>query len=286
MQKLLTPGGTSEEVVLVGHSHGGHAVLSAQALASSYGLAGRLAAVVSFAPAWLPARVWGAVLSPAAGFRVEDNSTLIALAMVYFNTHAELYDGPGSALQLYKPEKRAAIAKFFDPNLPCFTGGAEGSPAIREGLLPIGATPSDFMEPAFLASIGACGITGDPNCAAEPAATWIARFRADRPASDPRGADILLWQGREDTTAASVAQCGIDKITADFAVAGATARFTFCGDREADHEGVLNNMTWTARWIAARTLGATEPPACAGVEALQLDDGGTLACPAVPGNTD
>jgi hypothetical protein len=47
-----------------------------------------------------------------------------------------------------------------------------------------------------------------------------------------------------------------------------------------------NNMTWTARWIASRTIGAKEPEACPGIEALQPDDGTTLACPGIPGNID
>jgi pimeloyl-ACP methyl ester carboxylesterase len=288
MRNLLAPGGTSDQVVLVGHSQGGHAVLSAQALAASYGLAGHLAAVVPFAPSWYPARIVGAVISSAAGYTTAEDSSVISLAMVYLQGHAELYDGPGSAGLLYQPSKRDAVARFFDPSLPCHASSAEGPQVIKDALVSMGATTSDFFEPAFLDSVGPCGVAGGAACATEPAATWSKRFRADRPALDPHGAEVLFWQGAEDQSVdPSLAQCGIDKITSDLSVAGATARFTVCGDRAADHQTVRsNNLTWTAQWIASRTLGTPEPEACPGIEALQPAGGEPIACPAVPGNAD
>ena len=122
----------------------------------------------------------------------------------------------------------------------------------------------------------------------EPAATWSKRFIADRPRLDPQGAEILLWQGAHDDLASpALAQCGFEKIAADVAGDDATAAFTICGDRNADHQTLLSdNMTWTARWIASRTLGEPEPEACPDVEALQPADGTELACPAIHGNFD
>lgn len=288
LHQLLAPGATSDQVVLVGHSQGGHAVLSAQALAGSYGLEGRIVATVSFAPLWLPVRVWGAVLSPAAGFTTANNAQLIGLAMYYFNTHANLYDGPDANLALYQADTRDAVAKLADPSAPCIADVPEGARAFStKSLSALGATTSDFFDPEFLASVGLCGITGDPNCSTEPAKTWIERFRADRPKSDPNAGDILLWQGGQDELATpAFSKCAIDKITSDLREPAATARLSVCGDRTADHNAVLRNIPWTARWIASRTLGSPEPEDCAGIEALQPQDGGTLACPAVPGNVD
>ena len=66
MSKLLKARATSGQVVLVGHSQGGHAVLSAQALVSSYGLTGQLAGVVAFAPMWIPSQTSGVIISTAS----------------------------------------------------------------------------------------------------------------------------------------------------------------------------------------------------------------------------
>ena len=52
-----------QKVVLVGVGEGGHAVLAAHALASGYGLSGKLVGVAAFAPIWTAARSFGALLS-------------------------------------------------------------------------------------------------------------------------------------------------------------------------------------------------------------------------------
>ena len=51
-------------------------------------------------------------------------------------------------------------------------------------------------------------------------------------------------------------------------------------------EGITRRAAdWVNQWIAARTLGTAEPPACMGEEAL-LPEGGALECPKLPGNED
>jgi hypothetical protein len=47
--------------------------------------------------------------------RAEDAGPL-SVALTYLDSHAELYDGPGSGLLFYQPSKRDAAARFFDPN--------------------------------------------------------------------------------------------------------------------------------------------------------------------------
>ena len=135
-------------------------------------------------------------------------------------------------------------------------------------------------------SIGSCALGDDAACAREPAATWLARFRADRPRLDPQGADIVLWQGAADRASPpELAQCGIDKINADLSAPDTQASFTLCGDRSAAHETILSrNMSWTAQWIASRTGSAPEPPPCTGRSEL-LPQEGDLAC-SLPDNVD
>ncbi len=276
MSKLLERGATSDRVVLVGHSQGGHAVLSAQALAGTYGLAGQLAGVMTFAPAWFPGQTPGLVISKPLGLNTTDDSGSLRLAMAYFYTHAEVYDGPGSGLALFQPSKRSLV----EMDLAACPATPTGVP-----LEALGRTTSDFFDPAFVDSIGTC-ILGDPAaCATNPAATWLPRFLADRPRLDPQGADIVMWQGGADPGTSDLAQCAIDKINADFSAPETTARYTLCGDRDAAHETILSrNMSWAAQWIASQTGSAPEPAPCAGRSELLPQDG-ELTC-AIPGNTD
>jgi dienelactone hydrolase len=277
VSKLLRPGATNDRVVLVGHSQGGHAVLSAQALAGSYGLTGRLAGVMAFAPNWIPAQTWGLAIARELGLNTTDDSSTLRLAMIYFYTHAELYDGPGSGLALFQSGKRSLVESYLAACPP--------TPSVVP-LAALGRTASDFFEPAFVDSIGSCALGNDVACATEPAPTWLPRFRADRPRLDVQGADVVMWLGAEDEALTpELAQCGIDKINEDFSSAETTATFTVCGDRKAAHETVLSrNMSWAAQWIASQTGSAPEPAACAGRSEL-LPENGDLAC-SLPGNTD
>ena len=272
MHKLLGPDRTSQQVVLVGHSQGGHAVLSAQALARSYGLAGELVSVLAFAPVWFPARAMGAIIAPAAGFTTSANAGVIGLAVGYFYSHAELYDGPGSGRALFQAKAREAVQAFF-----------HSETCESATLAALGETTSDFIEPEFLSSIAGCGLGGD--CMTGPAATWKERFVADRPQIDPDGADVVLWQGgADDLVSPPLAQCGIDKLSAD--VAEVTGKFEVCADRDADHQTIMSrHMAWAARHIEARTLGANLPDACPGHEELEREDR-VLSCPNPPGNED
>jgi pimeloyl-ACP methyl ester carboxylesterase len=274
MQKLVRH--PHDRVVLVGHSQGGHAILSAQALARSYGLAGQLSGVAAMAPFWAPGRTFGAIVSPEYMFNTADNPGELSSAIEYFYTHAEVYDGRGKGANLFKPEKRAALQGLVS------TCAFPPDPSTDPGVL--GLYPSDFFEPNFLEAVSLCGIVGGDACASGIGGTWETRFRADRPKLDRNGAPVLMWQGALDAVIPTpFAKCAIDKIAADLPANGGSAKFTLCGDADADHETLLpRNVAWVTRWIDARTLGAAEPPVCPGESAL----GGPLMCPEPPGNVD
>jgi pimeloyl-ACP methyl ester carboxylesterase len=278
MQKLLSPGQLSDKVVLVGHSQGGHAVLAAQALASQYGLSGSIAGVVPMAPVWFVGKTWGAAISPIAGQNTTDNPGVVGYATLYFYSHGEVYDGAGGGLTMFQASKRPQVQQLMTTQC---TGG------IQSMIAQLGATPSDFFDMAFVTSLGNCAVF-ESGCDAEPAATWVPRFRADRPPIDAHSAPIVVWQGAMDQTVTpGRAQCGFDKIQADLAAATApTTTFQVCGDAMADHPGVVRrNIYWVSQWIAARTLGQTEPAACPGTAPLQ-PQGGQLTCATPPSNVD
>lgn len=253
---------------LIGHSQGGHAVLSAHAHAKSYGVDGELSGVAAMAPPWWVGKTYGAMVSSLAGLTTAKDASALAYALLYFHGHSAAYDG--DALKPFKADKRAAIAAMASE---CTQGLFAKMPSL-------GASAADFFDPAFVDSVGMCGVADA--CDAEPAKTWRARFRADRPNVDVSGAPIVVWHGgKDDGVAVDRAQCGIDKLEKD----GATKLVTACGDPEAGHDGVVERqMAWLDGWIDAGVRGVAAPT-CAPFSAL--GPGGKAAtCATPPTNED
>ncbi|MGZ3406064.1 MAG: lipase family protein [Polyangia bacterium] len=254
--KQLVPSLTGK-VVFVGHSQGGHAALSAQSYARSYGMEGELVGIATYAPLWLSAYAWAAILTPVAGYKTSDSAYPVMYDLDYFYSHGELYDGPGGGLAMIQPAKRAAVQSFLmsqcAPNPP---------PGVD--ITTLGAAPSDFFDSTFIDSIGACGI-GFGGCTDATAMTWTARFAADRPPIDPQGPPILIYNGGMDTNFPPArAQCMFDKINAD--LMGATSPTTTiatCFDPDAQHFDIMRrDVDYANQWIAARVGIGPEPAAC------------------------
>jgi hypothetical protein len=228
--------------------------------------------VLAYAPPWFVAKSYGAIPSPLVGLNTKDNGGAIAYATLYFFTHGELYDGPGGGLAMFKPEKRDAVKAIF-------TSQCDLGPQMAS----LGATPSDFYDEAFVTSVGNCAVA-DAACDTDPAKTWEARFKVDRPTIDATQAPIVIWQGGNDPTVPKDrVACGVDKINADLAAAGASAtwKLTTCGDTAADHGGVVkDNTEWALQWIAAHAKG-TAQPTCPGWDTI-----GSPVCATPPSNTD
>jgi pimeloyl-ACP methyl ester carboxylesterase len=234
-------------------------VLAAQSYAKSYGMAGKLAGVVAFAPFWAPARAFGVIIWPGSGYRTDDPTGVggyaLNTAVEYFYTHAELIDGPGRGQEL--------LTFNIDELL-----GPKGSECnYFPDLTPYGITGEDLFKSEF-AAVGTCAATGD--CSDPLAQIWAERFQRDRPALDPKGAPVLLWHGAQDTVVPlSIAGCGIDKIRQDFSARGASASLKVCADPSAEHELVQsNNAAHVIQWIEARAFGAEEPTQACGSESV------------------
>jgi hypothetical protein len=288
MHKMLKAGVLGTKVAMVGHSQGGHAVLSAHAFAKSYGLEGDLVGVGVYAPFWFVGRSWGAALSPLAGLTTKDNPGTIAYSMDYFIGHAALYDGADKAYSMFQADKQETIRTLMTTK--CLIDRTDDIPSL-------GSKPSDFFDSAFANSIGGCGVL--KTCTDALASVWNPRFIADRPSVDPQGPPIVYWHGGSDTSITpSRAKCGIDKINKDLTAAGATTSFTFCGDATAIHGSIMptdpneyllgitrRQADWMNQWLGSKLLGETAPAACEGVSALS-PDGGTVSCDPLPSNDD
>jgi pimeloyl-ACP methyl ester carboxylesterase len=238
------------KVVLVGHSIGGHAALSAHAFAKSYGLEGELVGVATFAPFWVSALAWGAVLYPGAGITVASAAGLLQFQLDYFYAHGELLDGPGHGLDLIKPEKRELARQMLEHD--CLDEFSANLPNL-------GAAPADYFTQEAIDTLGLCGASGDC-AAAEAVSPWPARFRADRPPVDANGPPILMWFGGQDALITpGYARCGYDKLARDVASPG-TTQLTMCFDPDAIHSRVpIRDVAWVNDWIAARVGGGPEP---------------------------
>lgn len=281
MAKLVKPSALSGKVAMVGHSQGGHAVLSAQSYAASYGMEGTLVGVAAFAPMWFVTKAFMAAL---VAYNPTTNPSFVAYTLEYFYTHGELYDGAGKGVEVLKPEKQEAARTLLTTG--CLSD-------VSDHIADLGAANEDFFDGDFLTNVKLCALKED--CTKPPADVWDPRFKKDRPALDPQGAPILIWQGGLDQTVSpGYAKCGFDKIRADL---GASAdKLKVCGDPTAIHgafvgdpvnlsDGITRRgMDWVNAWLSARTLGTAEPAACAGEEALAV--GGTLTCAAPPKNVD
>jgi len=257
--------------VLVGHSQGGHSVLSALALAETYGVEGTLAGVGVYAPLWLSQRSWGAILDKELAFSrnytITNLGAASSVSVWYHYTQAELLDGPGEGIKLFTPAKQAAVKKFID----------EACWGELKTLEDNATYAYELFEPAFTQSVGfpATGLGG--GCTNGTCEKWLARYSADRPHLTGKAATtpIYLAYGLKDTTIdPGRMACALDRLKAD------GAKLTVCVDAEAGHGSILDTAgERVSDWIASLTLGGAAPAACA-----QNESAITASCSTPPPN--
>lgn len=256
--KKIAPSILSDDVVLTGHSQGGHTVLSTLALSKSYGLAGSIKAVVAAAPLWLPQRTWAALflLEDSYPFATSPNPNMVAIW--YHYTHGELLDGPGKGLDLFKADKRDGVKKLMDE--ACWSDKYPGLEAL-------GTKASDIFEPTFVDAIMAPASAGATCPAEEPKKSlcekWMARYLADRPKIEGTAKDVpiaFLYGGKDTTIPPDRITCARDKLKAD------GAKIEWCVEPEAEHGGEKSILAmragWAADWVASKTLGEPAPAPC------------------------
>ena len=271
LRKLFVGSAMQERVVLAGFSQGGGAVLSAQALAKTYGAGGTLAAVVAFSPEW-PIRY----NSFAFVDMLRNPDTLIAYDLSNLNLSY------GNHV-IWTQRAYAYFANFSTIT----TDGGAGFPAARKATFlsdmdsicgevgigaaiyvaahpPFGAHNGDLFDSTFRTSLVAC--IDDP---ADPACTGFGKdfyqhLGANHLSADGKGAPVLYVQGLVDTVLppAKEAACIVAKLQAD----GLSPQV--CVDALAQHTSVTpRNMAYAIGWVEALLAGATAP-ACPAATAL------------------
>lgn len=261
LRKLLPAHATSPSVLAVGYSQGGGSVLSAQALAHSYGLDGTLAAVIAFAPEW-PTRLnsFGYVDELNHPDQLTIETGISADVVTVMRTFAYFYErlGASGAGAGFPSASSSGIDNAVMTLCQTPLGGYLQATATHVG---------DLFEPAFRSALLACigGGDGAAGCV-EPARGWYDHLLANFVTADAAGAPILYVQGLADTIMppAREAACNLDKLHAD----GVTPQV--CADAVADHLSVVGrNTDFAIGWARALASGAALPscsaallPAC------------------------
>jgi predicted esterase len=253
LRNFISAGALSSQVAIIGYSQGGGAALSAQALASSYGAGGDVAAVAVMAPEW-PTR-WNSF-----GFQsmLENPTELTIQTGISFNvvevmrTYAYFsnYVGSVHADDAYPSGQRTSFDGAINSLSQVPLGGFLQANALHVG---------DFIDDAFRTSLLACIHNGasDPGCVA-PGKGYFDFVTKDQVVPDASGAPVLFVQGLADYVmpAPSEGACNV----AYLASHGVTPQV--CVDPAAQHETVVGrNMDFVIPWVQARLAGQ-DPPAC------------------------
>lgn len=250
----------------VGHSQGGHAVLSAHSYAKAYGMQGELVGVATLAPYWFSMSAFAAVTADIAGYTTAKDVNTILYAMTYAYSAAEMRE-PGTGLDVFQDDKRDGAKEIIN--------GGECYEAAK--LQALGAKPSEFFKPAYAQQVGyscaadgfsmSCpaGDPGEPSYdpAVDPA-IWKSRWTEDRPPIDPQGPPILAAFGGIDTfITPGFAQCARDRFAKDL-MGGGTTNVEYCFNNVAQHRDIMRgpDMDYLNQWIAAKAGVGPAPSAC------------------------
>ena len=242
---IVTPGSVAEGAIVIGHSQGGGAVLSAQALSQSYA-DGLIRGAIAVAPGWSQDNdsLWMAshypYLTPWAG------TPAMVMTLVLYADAANHLGPPYETL-------------YFDPMIAEEVAGAVADQCVI-GLtieLPLlAATLGGALSEEFVDTVAAC-LDGEPACG-PPGEAFVQRSQDNVLSGDPGGAEILVLAGLldESSTPAKVA-CIVESLEDD------GAPLQVCTDAGAEHMDLpARQASFALDWATA--LAREEPaPPCA-----------------------
>lgn len=275
LRNILPAASLTQQVVIVGHSQGGHTALSALAISGTYGVKGTISAVAVYSPLWISQHAWAAIFLEPQNYGFAESSAG-AVSLWYHYTHATLLDGADSGTDgIFNPTTFPIVQNFV--NTTCWS---PSYPALEDA----GTSANDFFTTSYVMSIelpatpaGACS---DATCT-----TWIARMTADWPHLTGAAATtpILVVYANDDTTITPDSmQCVFNRLQSD------NADYKVCYDTSpVGHSGaVSDNSDYVADWIAQQTLdGGAPTESCttladndAGIPQLLDDAGAAIPC--------
>jgi hypothetical protein len=251
LRKLLKGGALDERVIVAGHSQGGGAALSAQALARTYGLDGELRGVIAYAPEW-PIRLnsfgYLDILNDPGALTIStwiSKSVVMVLRQYAWFANAL---GAAHAADAFRPDLRAGVTGAVESQCETLLGGW-----IQANQPYLG----DLVDAPLRAPLLAC-VTGDATGCTEPARSYHQFLLGNVLPPDPLGAPVLLLQGLMDSVmpAAEEAAC----VAAALEAAGVVP--LVCTDPFALHSTIVASKTEQALAWAEAVLAGTTPPGC------------------------
>ena len=247
----FTGAAPSAPVFVYGHSQGGGAALSAQALAPTYGAGLNVAGVVAFAPGWLTkVDVSGlentaqstltSIGAPAtASLGAPAAFTSLILYGYFGNRLGETHRGDGFAAPV-----RAAMLQLVESQ--CIM-------QLQFSLPTVAPTFGSLVDATFRQTALDCA-AGRSTCA-EPGKSYLAMQKANVLTASKGGPPVLAIQGLIDPVVRpSTFRCIADKLTAE------GVDTTVCTDSAAEHFTVVGRNTKTMLdWIDAKVDGRAAP---------------------------
>ncbi|MBK7585354.1 MAG: hypothetical protein IPI67_34835 [Myxococcales bacterium] len=287
--RSMIPSHAAQEVVLTGHSQGGHVALSALAMAESHGIDGKLSGVVVYAPFWMSGLMLGVGLFIGGGIPIQGNELLAGAGAWYYYSAAELADGPGHGADMFAPAKQDTVKTFV-------SDACLGDNTLLHSL---GEFLADPFDPEFVKGVGGSAMSGAPCAtdgseAAKLCEKWLPRLKSSRPhlTGSAKSVPILWMYGDKDTSVSpGFATCGVDRLNAD------GAALETCMMPGKTHGGIVRSGSGRVnQWIGATTLGLPAPPPCdldftfttdgTGAKLSSMSDGkgGQTVCQQPPNN--
>jgi hypothetical protein len=241
LRALLPAGALTDSVVMVGHSQGGGAVLSAQALEASYGAGGDLSLVISLAPGWRTTR-------DVAGLRYPRLPTSTGggmpatFASLFLYAWASNHLGADHGGDLFGAAVRANVVATLERD--CVR-------TLPMTLPPVAPTFGDLFDETFRAGLVSCADGGACTGTAQMMWDWQG---SDILTPDASGARVLVYAGTSDTTVTPEdAACVVDRLQTN----GVTP--TVCVDDSTHQTIVDHRIAWTIDYAEAFLAGSTLP---------------------------
>jgi len=254
-------GALNGDLLLSGHSAGGHAVLSAQALQREYAPELSVLGVAALAGLWFDTEVFSELLTAPGYSTAGDDGWNVVYGAMYFIGHAAAYDGDDMAYGVIHPDRRDGIREAYEGY--CTFPVEDGMMDLRQALAAHAATAGQVFDPGFQSDFVNrfwCDAGMLDRCP-DRVLTWIDRFAADRPTLDPDGAPIWFHIGSDD--------------------ARITPNSMRCPILEAEHDGVDTQTCYYDGVEHGPTAGVAAPWVSQWAQAL----GGGGDAPGCPDST-
>jgi pimeloyl-ACP methyl ester carboxylesterase len=255
LRKFLTDQGGTSHVALVGHSQGGGAALSAQALARVYAPELSVDAVVGLAPQW-PTRLnsfkFIDALSQPLALTISFGITTSAVVALETYAWWENEVGAGMGTSVFQSQFASGVVAAIRSLCLVEIGGYIQGTELHV---------QDWLESSLREGLLACAQSATSTSCAGSGRTLYQLMSSNLVTGDPGGAPVLYIQGDADIVMPpkEEASCNVVKLEQD------GVPLQICVEPGASHNGVVGAaIGFAIDWVEAVVAGSARP-ACTDV---------------------